>query len=500
MVDDDPSPIDPPDPSFNSGSEQLEQEIKRLVEKQFRIKFEEIEFQFQRLMEQKIEEIEKRSTQMMQWSQMGLAEHFKEERQKMMEALRKEMEGIGQKIIQEFQTAKKILPVEAVQESPKPSPENFQAKPPTVLEQQVNPPEKQEAVFDDETEKKVRAVYEQLIVQGGFVFDQIADSKTPDLGPLTVVLQKVIEIVLESNSEWTYMVFEPYLQEQQPLLYHSVNCAILAILLGLEFKLEQEPLTELALAAFLHDTGLIGRDGGMDYFYPVPEKVSPEMLDHAERGAEILNSCASETVLTAIREHHEMSNGKGYPAGLKSPDIHLYAKIIQIVDAFEALTHDRPQRDRPLTPAEAIRECTIKDRNFYDPIIIKALMKRLGVYPVTSLVELSSHKIASVIRQNMGHPLSPMVMVKFDDQGNKLDEPFIFNLAESPLLHIVGGVFGMSSSQEKIEKIYIETKPSKARRYKKKTFRWKTFFLDRLIPAILTMAALIFLARLIVKL
>ncbi len=117
------------------------------------------------------------------------------------------------------------------------------------------------------------------------------------------------------------------------------------VLLGRELGLDRDELRDLWLAATLHDIGKIG----------VPDRIlgKPSALDadeveimkrHTVFGAEIVSPLANPQVLRGVRSHHERLDGKGYPDGLRDPEIPLAPRIIAVADTFDAMTTSRPYR------------------------------------------------------------------------------------------------------------------------------------------------------------
>ncbi len=135
-----------------------------------------------------------------------------------------------------------------------------------------------------------------------------------------------------------------------------------------------------------------------------------------------------EPVIYVAREEHERENGSGYPNGIKNGEISEYARIVAIVDVYEALTHNRSYRKK-FSPHEAIKELIAKD-SLFDPAILKVLIKKVGVYPISSLVELNSNEIGMVTMNNEGFPLRPVLQVLFDAKRNHLRNSRCVNLAK----------------------------------------------------------------------
>ncbi len=133
---------------------------------------------------------------------------------------------------------------------------------------------------------------------------------------------------------------------------------------------------ELKLAALLHDIGKIGvddailRKGGV-----LTEREELSMRKHPEIGARILGFVKEmREVVPGVCYHHERFDGTGYPEGLKGEDIPLYARIVAIADAFDALTTDRPYR-KAIDKEAAIEELILDGGAHFDPFLVDAFCK-----------------------------------------------------------------------------------------------------------------------------
>ena len=213
------------------------------------------------------------------------------------------------------------------------------------------------------------------------------------------------------------------------------------------------------------------------------------MKQHPRKSAQLFEGLLSDATLKAILQHHETLNGKGYPEGLMGKDIHLYARIVQCVDSFEAMTHQRPYRKKALDVNTAIKEIIETGRSIYDRDVLKALMSRVGLYPVMTLVELSNKQIARVVRQNRQFPLSPVVRIEFDEQGSKMKNPPILDLKENQLVHIVGPLSPVVSYGSK------EVEKSKKKPPKQK--KWT--FIKEIIPFLMIIGLIAFFVYILLK-
>jgi putative nucleotidyltransferase with HDIG domain len=135
-------------------------------------------------------------------------------------------------------------------------------------------------------------------------------------------------------------------------------------------------LKAIEAAALLHDMGKLAVP---EYILNKPGKLTaPEfekMKLHASGGADILSAIDFPyPVVPIVRHHHESWDGTGYPAGLKGTDIPIGARILAVVDCFDALTSDRPYRPR-MSNADALKILLDRRGSTYDPLIIDAFVR-----------------------------------------------------------------------------------------------------------------------------
>jgi len=137
---------------------------------------------------------------------------------------------------------------------------------------------------------------------------------------------------------------------------HCERVAGISVAMGKELRLEEDHLGELEMAAILHDVGKIGVEAGViGKIGPLTDGEARDMKHHPEIGARILNPLSSlKNVALYVRYHHEHFDGSGYPQGLEGDQIPLASRIILLVDAFDAMTTDRPYR-KALSRDEAFR-------------------------------------------------------------------------------------------------------------------------------------------------
>jgi diguanylate cyclase (GGDEF)-like protein/putative nucleotidyltransferase with HDIG domain len=159
---------------------------------------------------------------------------------------------------------------------------------------------------------------------------------------------------------------------------HSARVATLAIDVARVLDIDPERLADLRIAGQLHDVGKLA----------VPDEVlnKPAALDEAEMrlvrthpvvGAELVRAWGFSAAARFVLEHHERIDGLGYPAGLAGEDISIEGRILHVVDAFSAMTSDRPYR-RALTVENAFAELKRLSGTQFDPAVVAALEHTCG--------------------------------------------------------------------------------------------------------------------------
>jgi len=214
------------------------------------------------------------------------------------------------------------------------------------------------------------------------------------------------------------------------LFSHSVNVAILTILIGEVLGYSKEELNQLGVAALLHDLGMLSispeiwqKQGSLS------TAELAEIKKHPLYGEEILKAGDfSEEVLAVAGEHHERCDGSGYPHGKKGKEISFKARILGVTDVYDACISFRPHREQ-MTPQQALEQL-LTEKEKYDPVVLNAFISVMAIYPIGSLVLLNTGEVAKVIRVSKNNPFRPELRIYFDREGRRLVKPPRVNLAE----------------------------------------------------------------------
>lgn len=225
--------------------------------------------------------------------------------------------------------------------------------------------------------------------------------------------------------------------------FHSVNCTILSLIIGVGLGLDKEELHELGLAAILHDIGklfvpreILNKQGVLtkDEF--------AEMKKHSEYGYTFLKekTSMSDKVCLAVRQHHEKFDGDGgYPLGLKGKAISLYGRILTVADVYDALTSDRSYREA-MSPSEAM-ECIMGNGGrMFDPDVVSVFCRKVAPYPVGTCVQLSNGEVGIITETYEYWGLRPTLEVINASSHQKTS--LVYDLRNDPRLRnvIIAGV------------------------------------------------------------
>jgi HD-GYP domain-containing protein (c-di-GMP phosphodiesterase class II) len=145
-----------------------------------------------------------------------------------------------------------------------------------------------------------------------------------------------------------------------------------------KMELSGKQKTELRYGAYLHDVGkveveeeILNKEG------PLLKNEWEIMKQHPVWGSDIVRPLVSlPGIVSLVRHHHENYDGSGYPDGLKGNDIPLTAKIMRIVDSFDAMTTDRPYK-KGMTFNEACAELQRYAGSIYDPEIVPIFIETI---------------------------------------------------------------------------------------------------------------------------
>lgn len=222
---------------------------------------------------------------------------------------------------------------------------------------------------------------------------------------------------------------------------HVVNNTIFSLKMALDMDLSEEDIRDTVAAGLVHDIGCVKieeslRDKEQDLSL-ITEKEIELIKTHSKHGHDAIaqENERAKRIAEIILQHHERADGSGYPNGLMESQQHIQARIISIVDVYEALIHPRAFRDA-LVPPKGLGVIIKQKGTEFSREMSKALINSLTLYPVGTMVLLNNGFTGKVIRTHKDYPTRPDVLIYLDPSGNRLKEPRIEKLKDKPIVFI----------------------------------------------------------------
>jgi len=202
---------------------------------------------------------------------------------------------------------------------------------------------------------------------------------------------------------------------------HSVNVAVISLVLGVQLQLNQKDLYTLCMGALIHDIGkvLVPKDIILKPG-PLTDEEFMTIKQHTTKGYDYLRGCLdiSASARVVALQHHEKIDGRGYPDNIKSKSINKFARIVAIADVYDALTSDRPYR-KAMSPNDAVEYILAHAGIQFDYEMVLAFSKAVVPYPPGTLVKLSTGDIGVVTEVFPNFALRPQIKILKSGTGAK---------------------------------------------------------------------------------
>ena len=216
---------------------------------------------------------------------------------------------------------------------------------------------------------------------------------------------------------------------------HPVNVTIVSLLLGKAMGLGQADLVDLGMAAFLHDVGKVQLPDRVRW---LEENFSTSEYklyqEHVAQSVQVAKSMElSKAALLAIAQHHELTDGSGFPMRVKGESMTTGARILALVNRYDNLCN--PSRAAvAMTPHESLSLIFAQLKTRFDSVALSAFIRMMGVYPPGSVVQLMDDRYGMVVSVNSARPLKPRIIVH--EPGVSRHEVLILDLEHAPNIGI----------------------------------------------------------------
>jgi len=249
-----------------------------------------------------------------------------------------------------------------------------------------------ESIIDDELRMSAVKAIKDVYISSQF------DKRTPDLGLTKDIAAELVDKIINSKDIIVNMidlkVFDDY------TYYHSVNVAVLSLIMGVALNYTKTELYKLGLSALLHDIGKVFIDKNIiDKNGKLTTEEFNEIKKHPLFGYNYLKDkfdLPTKSYLGAL-QHHEKFDGSGYPDHMIGMNISTFGRIIAIADVFDALTSDRPYR-LAMLPSEAMEYIMGGTGSLFDPELVFLFTRKVAAYPLGTCVRLSNGATGIVIK------------------------------------------------------------------------------------------------------
>lgn len=288
-----------------------------------------------------------------------------------------------------------------------------------------------ETVIDDELKADIILTFKKIVEK------QIQGNRTPDLMTSKAIsgLENIVDTIvgeINSKSDLLYMTIE-LMGTDMSTYSHSVNTAIISLLIAMDMKLERSLCEDIGLGSILHDIGKVKIDSKiLNKFTALTSEEAAEIRRHVEYGYHMTrnNISLSGVVKSIILSHHEKLDGSGYPNALRAEQIPLHVRIVTVADMFDAMNSDRSYKGRmPVhTTLEALMvDCVDK----IDTKVYRSLVNKVVMYPPGTIVNLNEGSQAIIVKYNAKYPTRPKIRIIESQNfqtGTEIDLMDVLNL------------------------------------------------------------------------
>jgi HD-GYP domain-containing protein (c-di-GMP phosphodiesterase class II) len=268
---------------------------------------------------------------------------------------------------------------------------------------------------------KARQVYWRAMVGTRRVVLRARSTGRPDLRHAKRVVQPIVDSVMKTEFS---LVGLTALKDHDEYTYaHCVNVSVLSVGMGQALGLPRQALADLGVAGLLHDLGKMSVDGNV---LRKPGALSAEewaqMRRHPIEGAMMVSRMPglSQVLIDSMRgcfEHHMNYNGTGYPDTAVEWGQATTSRIVAMADCFDAVTAHRAYYSRPRTAFEGLRTLMGPNRVNFDPAVLWALIKTVGLYPAGTVMQTNSGHVVLAMSPNPADVTRPVCRVLLNPGG-----------------------------------------------------------------------------------
>lgn len=273
-----------------------------------------------------------------------------------------------------------------------------------------------------EIKREVKQITQKLM-QDVRLGKQIEEKKVRD------VVDKIIDSTLRNQD--ALLNLGTIRKTDEHTYMHSLSVCTMMIVFCSSLYLKRNVVAQVGMGALLHDIGksklppaLINKTGALT------EEEEEKMKEHVALGIEVFSETPGITPISmsVAAEHHEHYDGTGYPKGLKEEEISMYGQIAAIVNMYDNITSDRGFR-KGMSPTVALSRLLELSNQHFNEELVQRFIRRIGIYPVGTLVKLDNGFLGVVLEQGSRNLLNPVVRLVYDTKKGWFIKPRDLNLS-----------------------------------------------------------------------
>ncbi|APX05064.1 HD family phosphohydrolase [Vibrio campbellii] len=266
--------------------------------------------------------------------------------------------------------------------------------------------------------------FERSLARMRSVMTKIRNRPADAVGEAKQLIDDIVEKLMCDDNVTLHLMNGK--NEFEDIYFHSLNVAVIAMMIGRAKGYSAEQLKALSFAALFHDMGKIKIPTAiLRKQVPLSEPESNYLKLHTKYGLDMANQIEGfpESAKTVIVQHHELRDGSGYPEGLIGDEIDELAQVIIVANAFDNLCHTPVAAEQKI-PYTALSHLYKNCKHLYKEENLNILIKFMGVFPPGTVVQLSNNMVGLVISVNASHLLFPNVLV-YDPAVPRTQAPII---------------------------------------------------------------------------
>lgn len=259
-----------------------------------------------------------------------------------------------------------------------------------------------------------RMSYNEAKATAKSIMSNLRLGRTLEMNQIHQVVNSCVDSVLRNDN--ALLLLTKIKNKDEYTAEHCINVSILSAAFAKHLGLLEGEIRTVALCGLLHDVGKMRID---DEILNKPGALTPEefaaMKHHTTFGRDVLAALPrlAHSAVDVAYSHHERMDGKGYPRGLSGHQIPFFAKVVGLVDTYDAITSSRVY-DKGRASMEALQIIHRNKGAQFDAELAVEFIRMIGVYPPGSIVEMTNNEVGIVVTTHANSKLKPRVLLVRD--------------------------------------------------------------------------------------